>query len=65
VADDDALGADEDVFDDQAQDALLLGEGRGAGVAAEPGEEAFEAVGKLEIGVAVGELGGQGVELAA
>ena len=65
VADDDALGADEDVFDDQAQDALLLGEGRGAGVAAEPGEEAFEVVGELEVGVAVGELGGQGVELAA
>ena len=65
VADDDALGADEDVFDDQAQYALLLGEGRGAGVAAESGEEAFEVVGELEIGVAVGELGGEGVELAA
>ena len=65
MADDDALGADEDVFDDQAQYALLLGEGRGAGVAAESGEEAFEVVGELEIGVAVGELGGEGVELAA
>jgi hypothetical protein len=65
VADDDAFGADEDVFDDQAQYALLLGGGRGAGVAAEPGEEAFEVVGELEVGVAVGELGGQGAELAA
>src|SRR5437762_4545973 len=60
VADDAAFGGDEDVLDEQAQYALLLGGGRGAGVAAEPGEEAFEVVGELEVGVAVGELGGEG-----
>ena len=47
VADEDAFGADEDVFDQQAQDALLLGDGGGVGVAAELGEEVFEAGGEL------------------
>jgi hypothetical protein len=65
VADDDALRADEDVFDEQAQHALLLVHGGSGGVAAEVGEEAFEVLGELEVGLAVNELGGQGVELAA
>jgi len=40
MADEDAFGADEDVFDQQPQDALLLGDGGGGGVgvAAELGE---------------------------
>jgi hypothetical protein len=65
VADEDAFGADEDVFDEQAQDALLLGDGGGADVGAELGEEVFEAGGQLEVGLAVDELCGQGIELGA
>jgi hypothetical protein len=63
VSDEDPSGPDEDVFDEQAQDALLLGDGGGAGIAAEPVEEVFEVGGEFEVGVAVDELGGQGVEL--
>src|SRR3954470_375481 len=65
VADEDAFGADEDVLDEQAQDALLLGDGGGGGVAAEPGEEVLQAGGELEVGLAVDELVGQGGELTA
>ena len=65
VADGDLLGADEDVLDEQPQDALAVFGGGGGGVAAELGEEALEVVGELEVGVAVGELGIQGVDLAA
>ena len=65
VADEDAVGADEDVLDEQTQHALLLGDGGGGGVGAKPGEEALKAGGELEVGLAVDELGGQGVELAA
>ena len=65
VADEDAFGADEDVLDEQAQDALLLGDGGGCGVAAEPGEEVLQTGGELEVGLPVDELVGQGGELAA
>src|SRR5712691_5241182 len=65
VADGDLLGADEDVFDEQSQDALAFFGGGGAGVSAELGEEAFEVVGEPEVGVAVGELGVQGADLGA
>jgi hypothetical protein len=65
VADEDAFRADEDVLDEQAQDALLFGDGGGGGVVAEAGEEVLEAGGELEVGLAVDELVGQGVELAA
>ena len=64
VADGDLLGADEDVFDEQPQHALAFF-GAGGGVAAQLGEEAFEVIGELEVGVAVGELGVQGAELAS
>jgi PHD/YefM family antitoxin component YafN of YafNO toxin-antitoxin module len=37
----------------------------GAGAAAEPGEEAFDVVGGLEVGVAIGSLGVEGVDLPA
>jgi hypothetical protein len=65
VADEDTFGADEDVFDEQAQHALLLGDGGGGGIVAELGEEVFEAGGQLEVDLAVDELGGQSVELGA
>src|SRR4029077_19578957 len=50
------LGADEDVLDDGAQDALPVLDGGGGGAAAEAGEEAFEVAGEPEVGVAVGGL---------
>src|SRR5205823_3875530 len=58
VADGEFLGADEDVLDDGAQDALAVLGGGGGRAGAEPGEEAFEAFGELEVGVAVGGLVG-------
>ena len=65
VADGDLLGADEDVLDQQPQHPLPLLDAGGGGVAAQLGEEAVEVVGELEVGVAVGGLGVEGVELAA
>jgi hypothetical protein len=65
VPDGDLFGTDEDVLDEQAQHALTLGHLGHRGVAAELGEEVFEAGGELEVGVAVGELGVECVELAA
>src|SRR6185436_16558413 len=49
VADGDLVGADEHVFDEQAQDALAFGDGRCGGLAAQSGEEVFEVVGELEV----------------
>ena len=43
VADGDLFGADENVLDEQVQDALAFGDGRRGGLAAQPGEEVFEA----------------------
>ena len=63
VADGDLLGADEDVLDDGAQDPLAVLDGGGGGAAAEPGEEALEVAGELEVGVAVGGLGVEGGDL--
>ena len=65
VPDGDLLGADEDVLDEQPQHALAVVDGGGGGVAAQLGEEAFQVVGELEVGVAVGGLGVEGVDLAA
>src|SRR5262245_58470016 len=53
VADGDLVGADEHVFDEQAQDALAFGDGRCGGLAAQPGEEVFEVVGELEVDLPV------------
>jgi hypothetical protein len=44
VPDGDLLGSDEDVFDEQAQDALAFGHVGGVGGVAEAGEEASSAV---------------------
>ena len=54
VADDELAGSDEDVLNDGAQHVLAVAGGGGGGGLAEPGEEAFEAVGEFEVGVAVG-----------
>ena len=63
VADGEFLGSDEDVLDDGAQDALAVLGGGGGRAAAEPGEEALEVAGELEVGVAVGGLGVEGGDL--
>lgn len=64
VPDGDLLGVDEDVLDEESQDALALGNFGAFGVVAELGEESFEVVGELEVGVAVGDLGVHSGELA-
>ena len=58
-----APDADENVFDEQAQDALAFGDGRCGGLAARPGEEVFEVVGELEVDLPVGELAVERVDL--
>ena len=63
VADGDFVGADENVFDEQAQDALAFGDGRCGGLAAQPGEEVFQVVGELEVDLPVGELAVERVDL--
>src|SRR6266576_2917321 len=63
VPDGDFLGADEDVLDEQPQDALAVFDGGGGGVAAELGGEAFQVIGEGEVGVPVGGLGVEGVDL--
>src|ERR1039457_2448016 len=65
VADGDLLGADEDVFDEQPQYPLAFFDGGGGGGAVQLGEEAPEVVGELEVGVAVGCLCVEGVDLPA
>ncbi len=44
---------------------MPVGHGGRGRVVLQAGEEAFEVLGELEVGLAVNELGGQGVELAA
>ena len=65
VADGDRLRSDEDVLDQQPQYPPPVFGGGGAGAAAEPGEEAFQVAGELEVGVAVGGLGVEGGQLGA
>jgi hypothetical protein len=65
VADDHALGADEDLPDDQAEHALTLGDRGGVGLVAQAAEEALQGLGELEVGRLVDELGVEGVELGA
>src|SRR5260221_6724548 len=65
VPDSDRLRADEDVFDQEPEHALALGDAGGGGVALQLGEEAFEVVCELEVGLAVSGLGVGGVDLAA
>src|SRR6185312_6919693 len=63
VAGGDLVGADEHVFDEQAQDALAFGDGRVGGLVTQPGEEVFEVVGELEVDLPVGELAVERVDL--
>ncbi len=65
VADGDVVGADEDVFDDQAQDALTVVDGGGVGPVVQGGEEGFDVGGQGEVVLAVGVLGVQGGNLVA
>src|SRR6266498_4370376 len=65
VPDGDLLGSDEDVLDQQPEHALAFLDGARGGAGAELGEEAFQVVGELEVGLAVGELGIEGISLAA
>ena len=48
-----------------SRSALAFGGARVLGVAVELGEEAFQVIGELEVGLAVGELGIEGGGLAA
>jgi len=61
----DLVGADEDVFDERAQDPLPFGHGRGGGLVTQSGEEVLQVVGELEVDLPVGELAVEGVELVA
>jgi hypothetical protein len=56
VADDDALGTDEDLFDHAAQHFLAGFDSGGVGRVAQLGEEAVQTLGQLEVAVAVEEL---------
>ena len=64
VPDGDLLGADQDVFDEQPQHLLAFLDGGGAGLIAQLGEEACQVAGEGEVGVAVGGLCVEGVDLA-
>ena len=57
VADCDAVVADADLAHDEAQDALALFDGEVLRAFGEPGEEVFEVLGELEVGLLV-DLGG-------
>jgi hypothetical protein len=65
VPDGDFLRSDEDVLDEQPQDTLAFFDGGGGGVPAQLGQEAFQVTGEFEVGVAVGGLGVERIELAA
>src|SRR5690242_6102789 len=65
VPDGDLLRADEDVLDEELEDVALVVCAGGGGPAAQLGEEAVQVVGELEVGVLVGCLGVERVQLAA
>lgn len=65
MADGDLLGSDEDVFDQQPQHTLAVFDGAFGGAGVQPGLEAFEVIGELEVGVAAVGLGVEGVDLSA
>jgi hypothetical protein len=59
------VAADQDFADDEPQDALLVVEGELVEAVAEPGEEALQGVGELEVGLGVVQLGVERVELGS
>ena len=65
VADHDLAGTDEDFPDEQAHDALTVPGGCGGRGFAERRQEVVEVLGELEVGLAVGELGVEGLGLVA
>jgi hypothetical protein len=65
VPDGDLLRSDKDVFDEEPQDALALWDIGAAGAGSQLGEESFQVIGEFEVGLLIGELGVQGIELAA
>jgi hypothetical protein len=65
VPDGDLVGADEDVFDEQPQDALTFGDAGCGGLVLQSGEEVLDVVGEGQIDLPVGELGVEGLDLLA
>ena len=65
VPDGDLFWSDEDVFDEKSEHAAAFVGGGDLGFVVELGEEAFEVVGEREVGVAVGELAVEGLDLVA
>jgi retron-type reverse transcriptase len=65
VADGDLLRPDEDVFDQQPEYPLAIFYGGFGGAVAQPGQEAFQVIGELEVSIPVGGLGVEGVDLPA
>src|SRR3954464_13338474 len=65
VPDGDLLGSDEDVLDEQFEHPAAFVEGGGLGPGVQLGEEAVQVGGEGEVGLAVGELGIQRVDLVA
>ena len=65
VPDGDLFWADEDVLDEQPHDALAFVDVAGGGGGAQAGQEGVQVVGELEVGLLVGGLGVQGLQLAA
>ena len=65
MADGDLFGVDEDVLDEQSQHSLAVLHCGGGGVGVEPGEESFQVVGEFEVGLLIGGLRIDSVELPA
>ena len=65
MPDGDLLRSDKDVFDEEPQDALAFWDAGAAGAGPQLGEESFEVIGEFEVGLLIGELVVQGIELTA
>jgi hypothetical protein len=63
VADGDVVLADQYLADDESHDLLALLDGQALGVVGEPGAEAVECLGELEVGLGVVQLGVEHIEL--
>jgi len=63
VADCDVVVADQDFSEDESNFLLALLDGQALGVVGEPGAEAVECLGELEVGLGVVQLGVERVEL--